>query len=156
MTGVWVAAAVPDEVLDREGVVVCFVFVRPRGDATAPDFEGDTGAAHTERRLANLSCDLYASRRQFARPPRLRARQARSDLGDIPQARRALAEIAHEPPPRRPARPSAIPLTPRGDRCSYLRRRPTPIRRRSPLPTLSGEPASVTRTWWITPSKSRP
>ena len=40
MTGVWVAAAVPDEVLDREGVVVCFGFVRPRGDATAPDFEG--------------------------------------------------------------------------------------------------------------------
>jgi len=52
----------PDEVLEREGLVVCFLFVRPRGDNTAPDTTGDTGAAHAERRLANLTCDLYASR----------------------------------------------------------------------------------------------
>jgi hypothetical protein len=36
-----------------------------------------------------------------ARPPRARARQARRDLGDVPQTRRSLGEIANEPPPRR-------------------------------------------------------
>jgi hypothetical protein len=44
------------------GVVVCFLFVRPRGDEIAPDIRGATGAAHAERRLANLSCDLYTGR----------------------------------------------------------------------------------------------
>ena len=53
----------PEEVMDREGIVVCFLLVRPSRDDIAPDVEGDTGAAHAERRLANLSCDLYAARR---------------------------------------------------------------------------------------------
>jgi hypothetical protein len=52
----------PDEVLERQGLVVCFLLVRPGGDVAALDLERDTGAAHAERRLANLSCDLYASR----------------------------------------------------------------------------------------------
>ena len=52
----------PREVMDREGAVVCFLLVRPRNDLAVPEVEGDTGAAHAERRLGNLSCDLYASR----------------------------------------------------------------------------------------------
>jgi len=52
----------PREVMDREGTVLCFLLVRPRNDPAVPEVEGDTGAAHAERRLANLSCDLYASR----------------------------------------------------------------------------------------------
>ena len=52
----------PREVMDREGTVLCFLLVRPRNDPAVPEVEGDTGAAHAERRLENLSCDLYASR----------------------------------------------------------------------------------------------
>jgi hypothetical protein len=52
----------PREVMDREGTVVCFLLVRPRNQPAVPEVTGDTGAAHAERRLANLSCDLYASR----------------------------------------------------------------------------------------------
>ena len=54
----------PLEVMDREGTVVCFLLVRPGNDQAVPEseVEDDTGAAHAERRLANLSCDLYASR----------------------------------------------------------------------------------------------
>jgi len=47
--------------LENEGVVVCFLFVRPRDGAATPDVSGDTGGAHTERSLANLTCDLYAN-----------------------------------------------------------------------------------------------
>ena len=57
-----VSSGRPDEVLDREGALICFLFVRARGDSITPDIGGDTGAAHAKRRLANLSCDLYASR----------------------------------------------------------------------------------------------
>lgn len=52
----------PREVMEREGTVVCFLFVRPRNDPGVPEISGDSGAAHAERRLANLTCDLYASR----------------------------------------------------------------------------------------------
>ena len=52
----------PLEVMEREGTVVCFLLVRPRNDQAVPEVDGDTGAAHAERELANLSCDVYAGR----------------------------------------------------------------------------------------------
>ena len=42
-----------------------------------------------------------------ARPFCPRLRQTRRDLRNIPQVRRSLAEIAHEPPPRCLARPNS-------------------------------------------------
>ena len=56
------SGSTPREVMDQEGTVVCFLLVRPRNHSAVPEVEGDSGAAHAERRLANLSCDLYASR----------------------------------------------------------------------------------------------
>lgn len=52
----------PRAVMDREGTVICFLLVRPRTHPAVSEVQGDTGAAHAERRLANLSCDLYTSR----------------------------------------------------------------------------------------------
>lgn len=52
----------PRDVMDREGTVVCVLLVRPRDSQAVQEVEGNSGAAHAERRLANLSCDLYASR----------------------------------------------------------------------------------------------
>jgi hypothetical protein len=44
----------------REGSVSCFVLARRLRDV--PDIgSGDTAAAHAERRLANLECDLYGA-----------------------------------------------------------------------------------------------
>lgn len=47
-------------VLDDDGVVVCFLLVGPRDGTTTPEVSGDTGGAHSELSLANLTCDLYA------------------------------------------------------------------------------------------------
>jgi len=59
------------DVLEDEGVVVCFLFVRPRDGTATPDVSGNTGGAHAERSLANLTCDLYAdgvpAEEEFAR-----------------------------------------------------------------------------------------
>jgi hypothetical protein len=59
------------DVLEDEGVVVCFLFAGPRDGTATPDVSGDTGGAHTERSLANLTCDLYAdgvpAEEEFAR-----------------------------------------------------------------------------------------
>jgi hypothetical protein len=54
------ASRAPD-VLENEGVVVCFLFVRPR-DGTNPALTGDAGGTRAELSFANLSCDLYADR----------------------------------------------------------------------------------------------
>ena len=49
------------DVLEDEGVVVCFLFVRPR-DGITPEVSGAAGGTHAELSFANLSCDLYAGR----------------------------------------------------------------------------------------------
>jgi len=55
------AASSPNAIED-EGIVVCFLFVRPRSEGIAGEGEGETGAVHAERTVANLTCDLYAGR----------------------------------------------------------------------------------------------
>jgi hypothetical protein len=54
-------ASTSPDVVEDEGIIVCFLFVRPRGESGL-EAVGNPGGAHAERRLANLTCDLYADR----------------------------------------------------------------------------------------------
>ena len=58
----------PREVMEREGTVVCFLFVRPRNDPGVPEVSGDSAHTPSADLRTSRVISMPAERRSTTRP----------------------------------------------------------------------------------------